>query len=186
MSVRAYQFDLALEVDAGLDAYLDEIAEQLIEAGCEDATFSVRHGVPRAEFTREAESLAEAVSSAFADISTVPDVHVVRLDLEQLVTASEIARRAGRSRQSVQQLITGTRGPGGFPEPVDWVHGVRLWPWPEVSQWLAEATGSPAPESRDEVELIAAINGALQARRHLARIEEPSQREAVEAILGRS
>ncbi|MGH3751148.1 MAG: hypothetical protein ACRDRP_00345 [Pseudonocardiaceae bacterium] len=34
------------------------------------------------------------------------------------LTASEIAERAGRSRQSVALLARGERGPGDFPAPV--------------------------------------------------------------------
>ncbi|MGH3751970.1 MAG: hypothetical protein ACRDRP_04605 [Pseudonocardiaceae bacterium] len=34
------------------------------------------------------------------------------------LTASEIAERVGRTRQSVALLAHGERGPGGFPAPV--------------------------------------------------------------------
>jgi hypothetical protein len=182
MSGRAHQFDLALEVDVDPEGYLDEVAETLIEAGCDDATFSVRHGVPHVEFTREADDFAIAVISALEDIRPVEGVSVTRVEVEQLVTASEIARRLGRSRQSVQQLIAGTRGPGGFPNPVDWVLGARLWSWPAVAAWTSEARGmSPAPSPAD-AEFVAALNGALQMRRHIDRMDEAERREAVTEV----
>ncbi len=106
------------------------------------------------------------------------------MDLEQLVTASEIARRFGRSRQSVQQLITGARRPGAFPEPADWVRGARLWSWPAVERWAAEALGAAGAPRPSDMDFVAALNGALQTRRHLARLDEPSRRRAVTAVLG--
>jgi hypothetical protein len=33
------------------------------------------------------------------------------------LTASEIAKRVGRTRQSIGLLVRGDRGPGGFPAP---------------------------------------------------------------------
>ncbi len=182
MTGRAHQFDLALDVNADPESYLNEVAETLINAGCDDATFSVRHGVPHAEFTREADDFASAVISALKDIRSVEGVSVVRVEVEQLVTASEIARRLGRSRQSVQQLIAGTRGPGGFPEPVDWVLGARLWSWLAVEAWTGEAGGASPTSTPADSEFVAALNGALQMRRHIDRMDEPERREAVTAV----
>jgi len=43
---------------------------------------------------------------------------VVRVEPDDLVSAAEIARRVGRSRESIRQLGGGLRGPGGFPAPL--------------------------------------------------------------------
>jgi hypothetical protein len=46
-------------------------------------------------------------------------VRVVRVAAERdWLTAAELADRIGRSRQSIDQLARGERGPGGFPAPV--------------------------------------------------------------------
>ncbi|MDX6299926.1 MAG: hypothetical protein QOF53_1140, partial [Nocardioidaceae bacterium] len=44
-------------------------------------------------------------------------LEVLHVDPDELVWASEIAERTGRTRQSVDQLIKAQRGPGGFPIP---------------------------------------------------------------------
>jgi hypothetical protein len=183
VSGTSHQFDLALDVDADPGTYLEEVADALIDAGCDDATFSVRRGVPHAEFTRRGDDFADVVLSALDDVRAVAGVDVVRVEVEQLVTASEIARRLGRSRQSVQQLIAGTRGPGGFPEPADWVRGARLWSWSAVESWTTEALSTSTAPRPADMEFIAALNGAIQMRRHMNRLEEPARRDAVAAVL---
>jgi len=98
------------------------------------------------------------------------------------VTATDIAERAGRSRQSVQQLISGARGPGGFPAAVSGVsRRVRLWRWSEALGWLC-AHGLLSEEeqsrARSRARLLAAINAGLALREHAA-----SPRELLEALL---
>lgn len=62
---------------------------------------------------------------------------------ETLVSAPGIARRMNRTRQSVHMLINGTRGPGGFPAPVE--PDLAVWRWSDVAQW-AKANGvQPMP-----------------------------------------
>ncbi|MFQ5845167.1 MAG: GTPase RsgA, partial [Planctomycetota bacterium] len=73
------------------------------------------------------------------------DTWLARVEPDDLVTASEIARRARRSRQSIQQLVEGTRGPGGFPPPVSSLtKRSPIWRWAEVAQWFR----STAPDSK--------------------------------------
>ena len=43
---------------------------------------------------------------------------------------------------------------------------IRLWRWAEVALWLAEREGNISDPLVDEVHTIAAINGALELRRH--------------------
>jgi hypothetical protein len=61
-----------------------------------------------------------------------------RLDVEQLVGASEIAKRLGvKQRQAVH--VWRQRYPD-FPEPVLRLDMGLVWNWPEVERW-ARATG---------------------------------------------
>ena len=62
-----------------------------------------------------------------------------RLDVDQLVGASEIARRLGVRRTQVVHVWR-KRYPGEFPEPVLKLDMGLVWNWPEVERW-ARATG---------------------------------------------
>jgi hypothetical protein len=54
-----------------------------------------------------------------------------------LVDAAEIARRIGRSRESIRQLIAGERRKGmAFPTPSGAPNGKRIWEWGTVNEWL--------------------------------------------------
>lgn len=83
-----------------------EHLDALFEVGCDDAIFGAREGTSFAEFDREATSLASAVSGAIGQVeSAVPGLTVVRIEPDELVTASAIAARTGRSRAGGRPLI---------------------------------------------------------------------------------
>jgi predicted DNA-binding transcriptional regulator AlpA len=156
--------------------------DALFEAGCDDATLSSKGDLVFAEFDREAPSILDAVVSAIHDVESVEGMEVLRVDPDELVWASEIAERTGRSRQSINQLVKGQRGPGGFPDPA--THATRnpLWRWSEVEQWFAEYDGRVPDTERSYV--IGAINGALQARRSVHATQEATPlREALQQLL---
>ncbi len=140
----------------------DERIDALFEAGCDDATFSGKDGMTFASFRREAPNLLEAVVSAIAAVESVEGMEVVHVDPDELVWASEIAARTGRSRQSIEQLVKGRRGPGGFPPPASHATRNPLWRWSEVESWFSRYEGRAADMDRSLV--LGAINGALQAR----------------------
>jgi hypothetical protein len=96
---------------------------------------------------------------------------VVRVEPDELVSASAIARRLGRTRQSVALLIAGRRGPGGFPTPALWVDGAtRLWRWTEVAEWASAGMKRSPGVDRLAAEFLAMLNGELQARWHRERL----------------
>lgn len=91
-----YTFTLLLLGPSPLD-HLDA----LIGAGCDDASFGEREGMFVAEFVRTANSLAEAVGKAIAQVeSAVPALRVARVEPDDLVNAAAIAGRTGRTRES--------------------------------------------------------------------------------------
>lgn len=156
--------------------------DALIDAGCDDATLSGKGDLAFADFTREAPTMLDAIISAIAAIETVEGLEVLRVDPDELVWASEIAQRTGRTRQSVELLIKGRRGPGGFPSPA--THATRnpLWRWSEVEVWFANYQGRQADTERSAV--IGAINGALQARHSLRGAHQAGPlRAALEQLL---
>lgn len=156
-----------------------ELLDRLFEAGCDDATFSSKGDLTFADFDRDAPSLVEAVTSAIRSVESVNGFEVLHIDPDEFVWAAEIAERTGRSRQNVDQLIRGLRGPGGFPPPASHATRNPLWRWSEVEAWLAGYEGREADSERSIV--IGALNGALQAR-HGLRTESPGTKELRDAL----
>jgi len=159
-------FEFALII-AGVTELTDEVLDRLFEAGCDDATASIQHGVLYLEFSRSDASLEHAILSAIHDVTNAEiGAEVRRVDQYDLVTPAEIARRIGRSRQLVHQYIRGDRGPGGFPAPDRQLRGAHpLWSWCSVSRWLA-AHDLLQPEQSHHATVLGAINNLLE-RRHL-------------------
>jgi predicted DNA-binding transcriptional regulator AlpA len=122
--------------------------------GLDDASLSVVLGALPGAVVCEAGSLttvtatvrapgpAAAVSRLVKRVTkTVPPAVPVRVD-QDLVSVSDIAQRAGRSRESVRLLVGAGRGPGGFPAPVGVVGDeIKVWPWSEVRDWFDKALG---------------------------------------------
>lgn len=82
---------------------------------------------------------------------------------DEYVSASEIAERTGRSRQSISQLVAGDRGPGGFPLPAAGNVRSRLWRWADVAHWFERLDGRISPAD-ERSRIIAGLNGALALR----------------------
>ncbi|MCI0457276.1 MAG: hypothetical protein L0Z62_09885 [Gemmataceae bacterium] len=162
---QTYDFTLVL---SGVPELTDELTDALFEAGCDDATVGQREGVVFLDFSREARSAREAILSAVAAVEGAGvGARVAHVEPDDLVTMAEIARRAGRSRENVHQLVTGERGPGGFPPPVaNLTKRSPVWRWTEVARWLAEKEGA-AGAAEDGGAAVAAVNAALELRRHV-------------------
>lgn len=112
-----------------------EYENALFEAGCDDATISVQKGLLIAEFDREAVSFSRAVASACENVRQA-GLHVDRVEPDHLVSLSEIAERAGLTRQAITLYARGDRG-SGFPAPAAKVMSKHpLYDWGEVAQWL--------------------------------------------------
>ncbi len=143
-----------------------EVEDSLFEAGCDDATLSIRYGLLYMEFSRTAPSLQDAILSAILNVrNSNTGASVIRVDECNLVTQAEIARRINRSRQLVHQYMTGERGPGGFPPPECHLkQGAPLWAWCAVSYWLSQ-NSIVRPEESWNAEVAAAINNWLEADR---------------------
>src|SRR3954470_1952772 len=92
--------------------------DELFEAGCDDAMFSVEGNLAIAQFDREAMTMADAVVEGIKAIETAGLIPLRVVD-QDLVTLADIADRISQSRESVRRYVTGARGPGGFPPPVN-------------------------------------------------------------------
>ena len=163
--MNTYTFTLLLVPGPELNADLED---QLFIAGCDDALVGVRDDVVFLDFDRQAESPLEAILSAVEAVEAAADgLRVARVEPDELVTAADIARRTGRSRESVRLLINGERGAGRFPTPVSGVHRrSRLWRWSAVVDWLLRHDPKMELTGGDLARTIAAVNGALELRRN--------------------
>lgn len=130
--MKTFEFTFVVE-DA--DPHSDDFEDRFFEAGCEDATLVLMHGAVAACFCREDESYSDAVLSAYDNILKTGS-RVARFEPDFLVSASEIASRAGLSRAAVSNYEHNKRC-ADFPRPLMRVTtSSPLWDWVEVSTWL--------------------------------------------------
>ncbi len=120
-------------------------------------------------FDREAPTEQDAVISAIVDVEQAGiGARVLRVQADDdWLTASEIAERVGRSRQSVALLARGERGPGDFPLPVARRRSSNpLWSWSAVESWFERhAPGAlPAHGPRLSPDFLAEVNDRLDLR----------------------
>jgi hypothetical protein len=157
------EYTFSIILDGDVDSHIDE----LFEAGCDDATFGAVDGVPYVDFDREAPTFAQALSSAIAAVESVSGITAVRIEPDDLVTATDIAQRLGRSRESVRLLVAGRRGPGNFPAPYSHTkHRNRLWRWADVIDWAADTDEA----TRRDAQIVAYANASLEMRTREAQL----------------
>lgn len=157
---REHEFTLVLDGVHELNA---EVETALFDAGCDDATISMRARRMFLTFCRTAPSLKDAIISALRAVADANiGARVLRVDECDLVTQADIGRRIGRTRQLVYQYIMGLRGPGDFPPPACEIStGSPLWYWCEVARWLWENDMIHESVMRDAEE-VDVINSVLQ------------------------
>jgi len=166
-------------VVSGLD---EDLLDRLFEATAGSATVELgERWTSTVAFDLEARTFADAVLRAIDETESVPSLSVVRVEPDQLVWASAIAERTGRTRQSIDQLHKGQRGPGNFPNPMTGNTRNPLWRWDEVEAWFAAYEQRDVDTERPAV--IGAVNGALEARRNLHVHPDPHLAARLEALI---
>lgn len=135
------------------------------------------------EFDRRAISLPRTLTSALYELLKVlPEAIVLRVEEDDLATMADIAKRSGRTPESIRLLVNGRRGPGGFPPAAGRLDArTKVWRWADAAQWFEEALGKPLPDTADSA-FLQAFNDALEIRRLAHRLGE-SQRQAVAGAL---
>jgi len=73
-------FDFIICLDSGTD--MEAIVEPLLKAGCDDGTIAGCCDRVWIRFSREAESLEQAIKSAVADVRSAKCCTVVRVEIE--------------------------------------------------------------------------------------------------------
>jgi hypothetical protein len=157
MTVPAFEFTLTLN-----RAPTEDEIEALYEAtnGDIEVEWNPDRNYGAVTFNREASTFADAFISAVADTESVPGIRAVGAGQGDHVTMLDIARRVGRTRESVRLLVNGQRGPGDFPEPaLVTTGGEKLWRWPDVAFWMNDHIG---------LELDIPPHGVITADRVLA------------------
>ena len=128
------EFDFLLKFDLhDQDIDPERFVNALYEAGCDDAIIGIgQRGRIALNFTREAASALEAVSSAIADVrKAIPKARLVEATPD-LVGLTDIAEILGCSRQNIRKLVIGNKSI--FPSPVHegsssiW-HLAKVLPW---------------------------------------------------------
>lgn len=135
------------------------------------------------EYDRKASGLPAALTSAIKELlRVVPRARILRVEEDDLATMADIAKRGGRSAESIRLLVNGQRGPGGFPPAAGRIDArTRVWRWADVAEWFAEALGEPLADTDDSA-FLQAINDALELRRLAGKLGKP-QKRAVATIL---
>lgn len=178
----SYEFTLIVE---GPDLQDDANVAALFEAGCDDATVGRVGAIQYLDFDREAESLSAAVASAAEAIeAAVPGARVVHLEPDDLVSMADIAQRTSRTRESVRLLISGERGPGGFPAPATHFRSRhRMWRWQQVAVWFANTLNEPQRVGDPgTAQFITAYNGGLAWRQVNADLD-PEDRNRIHKLV---
>lgn len=163
---------------------LDELSIQLYDR-IDDASLSGPDvdGSFLLEFDRRASGLPRALTSALNELrKALPEAQILRVEEDDLATMADIAKRAGRSPESVRLLVNGKRGPGGFPPAAGRLDArTKVWRWADVGEWFADALGEPLVDTEDST-FLQAFNDALELSR-LSRKLGSQQRRAVAKVL---
>ncbi|MGH2797422.1 MAG: hypothetical protein ACRDM0_07050 [Thermoleophilaceae bacterium] len=135
------------------------------------------------EFDRRANGLPRALTSAISELRKVlPEAQILRVEEDDLATMADIAKRAGRSAESVRLLVNGKRGPGRFPPAAGRLDArTRVWRWSDAAEWFDEALGEPLPDTGDSA-FLQAFNDALELSRLSGKLGS-QQRRAVAKVL---
>ncbi len=101
-----------------------------------------------------------------------------RVDVEQLVGASDIAQRFGMPR--TQDVHTLRRRDPAFPEPIRILgsgpsRGIHVWYWPDIAAWAKKKGITPGPgttRNRPPVSAQAKEAALVRMRDELAELAE--------------
>lgn len=115
---------------------LADLEDQFFEVGCEDALLCEYNDTIYLEFDRESDQAIHAIQSALDEIKSLGFKDLI-VEEQGFSTLSEMAERAGMSRQALSLYAQNKRGNGNFPKPM---YGLAsksaMYLWSEVATWL--------------------------------------------------
>ena len=162
--MKQYEFTLVLD---GVDDKTAGLEDHVYEAGCDDSLINFRNGTVYLDFTREANSLNEAVLSAIKQIESMEiNAKVISIAPENLVSESDIAKRLNLKKQAISLWVKGLRRKKvSFPKPVMKLSEASpLWRWHEVVEWSLNNQILTEKEVLDEAIFIENLNLVLEER----------------------
>jgi hypothetical protein len=126
-----------------------------------DGVLSWNRGLCRLAISSQGADALDALRNLLTRISSeVPALKILRLDPD-LVGVSDIAERTGRTRQNVQQWVTGERNSENpFPPSEGCAGRSHVWRWADVNDWLKPLgfdDGETRPTRDESVFLDAAL-----------------------------
>ena len=138
------------------------------------------------EFDRRATNLPQALAPALEELlKALPDAIVLRVEEDDLATMADLAKRAGRTAESVRLLVAGRRGPGGFPRrQAAWTPGPGCGAGQTWRSGLRRPWGSRLPGTSDSA-FLQAFNDALEIRRLADRLGRPQRQAVARALPGK-
>lgn len=173
--MQTYDFTLKFSLENDMDN-VDAVVEKLAEAGCDDALIGVgQEGRIALNFTREAASAFDAISSAILDVKKVLPTSKLIEATPDFVGLTDVAELLGVSRQYMRKLMMSD---SSFPYPV---HEGKpaLWHLVTILQWLKSCK---AYQIKDDLIEMAEANRQLNITKELVNIEV-SQHENIRALI---
>ncbi|MBB3232057.1 helix-turn-helix transcriptional regulator [Halomonas stenophila] len=157
-----YGFTLKFAVPDALE--METLETRLFEAGCDDALVGLgQKGRLALQFSREAASAEEAITSAMADVKhAIPEARLIEAGPD-LVGVTDIAELFAFSRQNMRKLLQSHLAT--FPLPL---HEGRasLWHLAEVLEWFRTHQHKAIDEVLSEVARVSMqANVARETRR---------------------
>jgi hypothetical protein len=165
--------------DFSVRAYEDERLQDVALMGPDE------HCTFDGEFDREADSFPAAVSSALRDLTAVlSEAEILEVEQDNLVSIAAIARKLGRTHESIRLYARGKRGPGGFPAPAGKLdEKTEVWRWPDVAVWWQEKLGEAVEQLQEDL-FLTMLNDALDMRRAASHLRiEPAHLAAIAEVL---
>ena len=173
--MRTWDFSLIL---SGIDAGAEHGFDSLWSACADEPLIGTYDGVSEVLFSREAETVEDAVLSAIADVERIDGVRVVGLRDESFWTLGDIAERSGRSLAEIRRVVGDPAFPSHLSDPDE---PDPLWRAQEVIDWFREHEGESVTHPAAAV--FTALADTLHARTSCGQLDSEQQRRIV-GLLG--
>ncbi len=165
--MRTWDFSLIL---SGIDAGEDGGFDALWGACADGPLIGTYDGVSEILFSREAETVEDAVLSAIDDVERINGVRVVGLRDESFWTLGDIAERSGRSLAETRRLVGDPAFPPHLSDPDD---PDPLWRAQEIINWFRDHKGQSLTHPAAAV--FAALTDTLHARTSCGKLSQEQQ-----------
>jgi len=160
------------------------LLDAALSAGLNDGSIAQIDADLVALVDRAAPTFVDAVMSAVVQLDSLDRCSVERVWPPDLVSAAEIARRYGKTRQWIHQLVNGSRGRGDFPPPFAWGGSAARWRWSDVERYFAHGAAPEELEASAEAAFLETLNAALEFRRRLREMSSAADtRRVVDDVL---